>query len=93
MWSDDLDRRKLKPGSQQQWRERMREAESKSWEKEVEQEWEREMVKILEIWAFLFELSCDCFVINFLDWIWSLSCWILVYLKDNDVIFGTIDFV
>ena len=28
--SDDLDHRKLKPGSQQQWRERMREAKSKS---------------------------------------------------------------
>ena len=30
MRSDGLDRRKLKPGNQQQWRERMREAESKS---------------------------------------------------------------
>ena len=30
MRSDDLDQRKLEPGNQQQWRERMREAESKS---------------------------------------------------------------
>ena len=30
MRSDGLDRRKLKPGNQQQWRERMREAETKS---------------------------------------------------------------
>ena len=42
---------------------------------------------------FLFVLICDCFVVNFLDWICALSCWILVCLEDNDVIFGTIDFV
>ena len=71
----------------------MRDAESKSWEKEVEQEWERETVKILGIWGFLFVLICDCFVVNFLDRICSLSYWILVCLEDNDVIFGTIDFV
>ena len=71
----------------------MRDAESKSWEKEVEQEWERETVKILGIWGFLFVSICDCFVVNFLDRIYSLSCYILVCLEDNDVIFGTIDFV
>ena len=71
----------------------MREAESKSWEKEVEQEWERETVKILGILGFLFVLICDYFVVNFLDWICSFSCWILVCLEDNDVIFETIDFV
>ena len=90
MWLDDLDQRSL---SQQQWRERMREAESKSWEKEAEHEWEREMVKILGIWDFLFVLICDSFVVNLLDRICSLSCWILVCLEDNDAIFGTIDFV
>ena len=52
MWSDDLDWRKLEPGSQQQWRERMRDMESKSWEKEAKQEWERENLKILGIWDF-----------------------------------------
>ena len=82
---------KLEPGSQvqQQWRERMREVESKSWEKKNE----KEMVKILGIWGFLLVLIIDCFMVNFLDQICSLSCWILVYLKDNDVIFGTIDFI
>ena len=35
---DDLDQRKLEPSSHQQWRERMREAESKSREKKAEQE-------------------------------------------------------
>ena len=68
----------------------MREAESKSWEKKTEQEWERDG-KNLGIWGFLFVLIIDCFVVNFLDWICSLSCWILVCLEDNDVIFGTID--
>ena len=63
----------------------MREAESKSWEKEVEQEWERETVKILGIWGFLFVLICDYFVVNFSNRICSLSCWILVCLEDNDV--------
>ena len=71
----------------------MRKAESKSWEKKAEQEWEREMVKILGIWGFWYVLIIDCFVVNFLDRICSLSGWILVCLEDNDVIFGTIDFI
>ena len=50
-------------------------------------------VKILGIWGFLFVLIIDCFVVNFLDWICNLFCWILVCLEDNDVIFGTIDFI
>ena len=69
----------------------MKEAESKGWENEIEQEWEREIVIILGIWDFLFVLICDCFVVNFLDWICSLSCWILVCLEDNGVIFQIID--
>ena len=93
MWSDDLDRRKLKSGNQQRLRERMRKAESKSWEKKTEQEWERGMVKNLGIWGFLYVLIIDCFVVNFLDPISSLSGWILVCLEDNDVIFETIDFI
>ena len=68
-------------------------AESKSWEKKAEQEWERETVKILGIWGFLFVLIIDCFVVNFLDRICSLSGWILVCLEDNNVIFGIIDFI
>ena len=71
----------------------MRKAESKSWEKKAEQEWEREMVKILGIWGFLYVLIIDCFVVNFLDRIYSLSGWILVCLEDNDVIFETINFI
>ena len=73
--------------------ERMREGKSKSGEKEGEQEWDRETVIILGIWDFLFFLICNYFVVNFLDWICSLSCWILVCLEGNDVIFGTINFV
>ena len=71
----------------------MREVEIKSWEKKAKQEWEREMVKILGIWGFLFVMIIDCFVVNFLDRIYSLSGWILVCLEDNDVIFETIDFI
>ena len=71
----------------------MREAKSKNWEKKVEKEWERETIKILEIWGFLFVMIIDCFVVNFLDRIYSLSGWILVCLEDNDVIFETIDFI
>ena len=45
-------------------------------------------LKILGIWVVLFVLICDCFVINPLDWICSLSGWFLVCLEDNNVIFG-----
>ena len=44
-------------------------------------------LKILGIWVVLFVLICDCFVINLLDWICSLSCWFLVCLEDNNIIF------
>ena len=62
-------------------------------EQELREKNEKETVKILGIWGFLFVFIIDCFVVNFLDWICSLSCWILVYLEDNDVIFGTINFI
>ena len=62
-------------------RERMREAESREEEAEG-------MVKILGIWVVLFVLTCDCFVVNLLGWICSLSCWFLVCVEDNNVIFG-----
>ena len=45
-------------------------------------------LKILRIWVVLFVLICDCFVVNILDRICSLSCWFLVCLEDNNVIFG-----
>ena len=54
---------------------------------------EKDMVKISGILVFLFVLIIDCFVVNFLDQVCSLSCWILVCLEDNDIIFGTIDFI
>ena len=54
---------------------------------------EKETVKNLGIWGFLFVLIIDCFVINFLDRISSLSYWILICLEDNDVIFWTINFI
>ena len=72
--------RKNESGGQQELREK------------AEQEWERDP-KILGIWGFLFVLIIDCFVVNFLDRICNLSYWILVCLEDNDVIFGTIDFI
>ena len=94
-WFSHLGRRKLELGSQQgsnggekeweRWRARVeRKKQSKN---------EKETVKFLGIWGFLFVLIIDCFVVNFLDWICNLSYWILVCLEDNDVIFGTIDFI
>ena len=74
--------RKNEKGGEQELKERGR-----------DQEWEREAVVILGIWDFLFVLICDCFVVNFLDQICSLFCWILVCLEDNDIIFRTTDFV
>ena len=49
---------------------------------------EKETLKILGIWGFLFVLIIDCFVVNFLDRICNLYCWFLVCLEDNNVIFG-----
>ena len=45
-------------------------------------------LKILGIWVVLFVLICDCFVVNLLDQICSLSGWFLVCLEDNNSIFG-----
>ena len=70
----------------------MREAKSKSWEKSRARMRKRK-VKILGIWGFLFVLIIDYFVVNFLDRICNLFCWILVCPEDTDVIFGTIDFI
>ena len=53
--------------------ERQREAES------------REKGKIFRVWIVLFVLICDCFVVNLLDRISSLSGWFLVCLEDNNV--------
>ena len=54
----------------------------------VERENGEETIKMLGIWVFLFVLIIDCFVVIFLDWIYSLSGWILVCLEDNDVIWN-----
>ena len=91
---DDLDRRNgslsqaARPSNsgEKEWERRRARVERKKQSKN-----EKETVKNLGIWGFLFVLIIDCFVVNFLDWICSLSCWILVCLEDNDVIFGTID--
>ena len=45
-------------------------------------------LKILGIWVVLFVLIYNCFVVNLLDQICNLSSWFLVYLEDNNVIFG-----
>ena len=45
-------------------------------------------LKILGIWVVLFVLICDCFVVNLLDRICSLSGWFVVSLENNNVIFG-----
>ena len=62
----------------EQWREseRMRDGER------------RREVKFLGFWVVLFVLICDCFVINLLERICSLSDWFLVCLKNNNVIYG-----
>ena len=69
------------PATAERIRERMREAESK--EKEA-----KGTVKILEIWVVLFVLIFDCFVVDLLDRICSLSCWFLVCLEDNNILLG-----
>ena len=53
-------------------RERMRDKEAESREKEA-----KGTVKFLGIWVILFVLICDYFVVNLLDWICSLSYWFL----------------
>ena len=93
---DDLDRRKgslsqvARPSNSG---EKERERQRARVERKKQSKNEKEIVKILGIWDFLFVLIIDCFVVNFLDQICSFSGWILVYLEDNDVIFGTIDFI
>ena len=56
-------------------------------ENERRREAERK-VKFLGFWVVLFVLICDCFVVNLLDRICSLSDWFLVCLENNNVIFG-----
>ena len=70
-------------GSQQQWRE-----SEKEWERQSREEEAEGTIKILGIWVILFVLICDCFMVNLLDRICSLSCLFLVCLEDNNVIFG-----
>ena len=67
-------------------RERMRWERPKAEGREKEPE-PTVKLKILGIWVVLFVLICNCFVINLLDWICSLSCWFLVCLEDNNIIF------
>ena len=96
MQSDDSDQRKgslsqaARPSNsgEKEWERRRARVERKKHSKN-----EKDTIKIFGIWDFLFVLIIDCFVVNFLDQICSLSGWILVYLEDNDVIFGTIDFI
>ena len=68
-------------------------------EKVNQREWETERggehrlerkVRFLGIWVVLFVLICDCFVVNILDRICSLSGWFLVCLEDNNVWFTKI---
>ena len=66
----------------------MREAESRERSRAAEGFKGTVKLKILGIWVVLFVLICDCFVVNLLDWIFSLSGWFLVCLENNNGIFG-----
>ena len=81
---DDLDRRN---GSLSQTARpsNIGEKEWERWRARVERKKqsknEKETVKILGIWGFLFVLIIDCFVVNFLDQICSLFLWKVILFR------------